>query len=223
MLQSPWLWWNSVHFRASKLCRNRGLLWPIGGGGWTLPALTSETFPPKKPPPATHSVSCPSSTPSPSTPSTESVNQSVSGSACSSTWQFEGLLGVFKQRRALNMEPFLSAQDPSQMLHQHLFIKLVPARVNWLPLHKRWSSILTLLVLKYFSTDLPQQIRQNASHPLQIQARSEDLNIFVNSWLSVFGLSLRQPFPPIKISLRSPAGTNYCTLMRAHLSFLLTA
>lgn len=155
--------------------------------------------------------------------STEPVNQSVSGSACSSVWQFEGLLGVFKQWRALNMEPFLLARNLSQMLHQHLFIKLVPARVNWLPLHKRWSSILTLLVLKYFSADLPQQIRQNASHPLQTQARSEDLNIIVNSWLSVFGLSLRQPFPPIKISLQSPAGTNYCTLMRAHLSFLLTA
>lgn len=80
MLQSPWLWWNSVHFRASKLCRNRGLLWPIGGGGWTLPALTSETFPPKKPPPATHSVSCPSSTPSPSTPSTYPQSQSISQS-----------------------------------------------------------------------------------------------------------------------------------------------
>lgn len=129
--------------------------------------------------------------------STEPVNQSVSGSACSSVWQFEGLLGVFKQRRALNMEPFLSARNPSQMLHQHLFIKLVPARVNWLPLHKRWSWILTLLVLRYFSADLPQLIRQNASHPPQIQARSEDLNIIVNSWLSVFGLSLRQPFPPL--------------------------
>lgn len=226
MLQSPWLWWNSVHFRASKLCRNRGLLWPIGGGGWTLPALTSETFPPQKTSPShafsvlafihpltIHTIHL----------STEPVNQSVSGSACSSVWQFEGLLGVFKQWRALNMEPFLLARNLSQMLHQHLFIKLVPARVNWLPLHKRWSSILTLLVLKYFSADLPQQIRQNASHPLQTQARSEDLNIIVNSWLSVFGLSLRQPFPPIKISLQSPAGTNYCTLMRAHLSFLLTA
>lgn len=59
MLQSPWPWWNSVHFRASKQHRTRRSVWPIGEEGWTLPALTSPTWPdpPHQPPtqcPAPH-------------------------------------------------------------------------------------------------------------------------------------------------------------------------
>lgn len=50
VLQSPWPWWNSVHFRASKLHRTRWSVWPIGEEGWTLPALTSPTCPDPSPP-----------------------------------------------------------------------------------------------------------------------------------------------------------------------------
>lgn len=85
MLQSPWLWWNSVHFRASKLHRTRWPVWPIGEEGWTLPALTSPTFP--NPPPTTHPVSCSSSPHRPFHPSIEWSSQSVSRSGCPSVFQ----------------------------------------------------------------------------------------------------------------------------------------
>lgn len=77
MLQSPWPWWNSVHFGASKLRGPRQLVWPIGEEGWTLPALTSPTSPPP------NSAPQPPNTP-PFTSCIHSAKQPVSGSGCQS-------------------------------------------------------------------------------------------------------------------------------------------